>query len=274
MKTSVGIEALAVALPRRTLHLEDLARARGVDPAKYVAGLGVREMAIRSREDTVAPGRHRAPTRCARRGPGVDRCWRGNRDRRRPQQAGRLLRPGCSGCRGRGSRPARLLEERRRWSAAEDRSRGDTQRAGHLFDTSPATGADRREPTRARVAPRLPAPGAAGPRPGPERDEQHPRPTSGRWAVASGGGRKNSIEARRPSKYRRPARPGRRDGDRPLSAAVAARAAGAIAYHVPFCKGQEGPRPVAAVWTTCSAHSTRRGRSAGVGELRLQVSIR
>ena len=35
MKTSVGIEALAVALPRRTLHLEDLARARGVDPVSY-----------------------------------------------------------------------------------------------------------------------------------------------------------------------------------------------------------------------------------------------
>src|SRR5215471_9531119 len=46
MKTSVGIEALSVAVPRRTLHLEDLARARGVDPAKYIAGLGVREMAV------------------------------------------------------------------------------------------------------------------------------------------------------------------------------------------------------------------------------------
>jgi len=55
MKTAVGIEALALALPRRTLHLEDLARARGVDPAKYVAGLGVREMAITDPgEDTVA----------------------------------------------------------------------------------------------------------------------------------------------------------------------------------------------------------------------------
>ena len=55
MKTSVGIEALAVALPRRTLHLEDLARARGVDPAKYIAGLGVREMAVTDPgEDTVA----------------------------------------------------------------------------------------------------------------------------------------------------------------------------------------------------------------------------
>ena len=54
MKTSVGIEALAVALPRRTLHLEDLARA-SVDPAKYTAGLGVREMAVTDpREDTVA----------------------------------------------------------------------------------------------------------------------------------------------------------------------------------------------------------------------------
>ncbi len=55
MKTSVGIEALAVALPRRTLHLEDLARARGVDPAKYIAGLGVREMAVADPgEDTVS----------------------------------------------------------------------------------------------------------------------------------------------------------------------------------------------------------------------------
>ena len=55
MKTSVGIEALAVALPRRTLHLEDLARARRVDPAKYIAGLGVREMAVADPgEDTVA----------------------------------------------------------------------------------------------------------------------------------------------------------------------------------------------------------------------------
>jgi hydroxymethylglutaryl-CoA synthase len=55
MKTSVGIEALAVALPRRTLHLEDLARARGVEPAKYIAGLGVREMAVTDPgEDTVA----------------------------------------------------------------------------------------------------------------------------------------------------------------------------------------------------------------------------
>ncbi|HSP19389.1 MAG TPA: hydroxymethylglutaryl-CoA synthase family protein [Myxococcaceae bacterium] len=55
MKTSVGIEALAVALPRRTLHLDDLARARGVDPAKYIAGLGVREMAVADPgEDTVA----------------------------------------------------------------------------------------------------------------------------------------------------------------------------------------------------------------------------
>jgi hydroxymethylglutaryl-CoA synthase len=55
MKMSVGIEALAVALPRRALHMEDLAHARGVDPAKYVAGLGVREMAVTDPgEDTVA----------------------------------------------------------------------------------------------------------------------------------------------------------------------------------------------------------------------------
>jgi hydroxymethylglutaryl-CoA synthase len=55
MDQRVGIEALAVALPRRYLSLDDLARARGVDPDKYVVGLGAREMAIADpSEDTVA----------------------------------------------------------------------------------------------------------------------------------------------------------------------------------------------------------------------------
>ncbi|WNG49573.1 hydroxymethylglutaryl-CoA synthase [Archangium minus] len=46
MKKQVGIEALAIAVPRRYVDIEDLARARGVDPAKYTAGLGAKEMAV------------------------------------------------------------------------------------------------------------------------------------------------------------------------------------------------------------------------------------
>ncbi|QDE98102.1 hydroxymethylglutaryl-CoA synthase family protein [Myxococcus xanthus] len=55
MKKRVGIEALAVAVPSRYVDIEDLARARGVDPAKYTAGLGAQEMAVTDPgEDTVA----------------------------------------------------------------------------------------------------------------------------------------------------------------------------------------------------------------------------
>jgi hydroxymethylglutaryl-CoA synthase len=55
MNPRVGIEAMAVAVPRRYLAIEDLAAARGVDPAKYTVGLGAREMAVADPgEDTVA----------------------------------------------------------------------------------------------------------------------------------------------------------------------------------------------------------------------------
>src|SRR5687768_12685681 len=55
MKPSVGIEALAVAVPRRYLALEDLAHARGVDPGKYTQGLGALQMAVPDPgEDAVA----------------------------------------------------------------------------------------------------------------------------------------------------------------------------------------------------------------------------
>ena len=51
----VGIDAIGVAVPRRYLDLEDLARARGIDPAKYTHGLGALEMAIAEPgEDTVS----------------------------------------------------------------------------------------------------------------------------------------------------------------------------------------------------------------------------
>ena len=71
MKNRVGIEAIAVAVPRRYLAIEDLAVARGVAPAKYTVGLGAREMAVADPgEDTVAL----AATAAARllRMPGVD----------------------------------------------------------------------------------------------------------------------------------------------------------------------------------------------------------
>ncbi|MDB4935579.1 MAG: Hydroxymethylglutaryl-CoA synthase [Labilithrix sp.] len=55
MKQQVGIEAIAVAIPRRYLAIEDLAVARGVAPAKYTVGLGALEMAVADpSEDTVA----------------------------------------------------------------------------------------------------------------------------------------------------------------------------------------------------------------------------
>jgi len=51
----IGIDALAISVPRRYVDMEDLARARGVDPAKYTIGLGAREMAVAEPgEDTVA----------------------------------------------------------------------------------------------------------------------------------------------------------------------------------------------------------------------------
>jgi hydroxymethylglutaryl-CoA synthase len=55
VKVRVGIDALAIATPRRYLDITDLARARGVDPAKYTQGLGAREMAVADPgEDTVS----------------------------------------------------------------------------------------------------------------------------------------------------------------------------------------------------------------------------
>jgi hydroxymethylglutaryl-CoA synthase len=50
----VGIDAIGLALPSLALNLADLARARGVDPAKYEAGLGtVRTSVPPIDEDTV-----------------------------------------------------------------------------------------------------------------------------------------------------------------------------------------------------------------------------
>jgi hydroxymethylglutaryl-CoA synthase len=52
---SAGIDAIAIAVPRRYVDITDLAGARGVDPAKYTHGLGAREMAVADPgEDTVS----------------------------------------------------------------------------------------------------------------------------------------------------------------------------------------------------------------------------
>ena len=48
---NVGIEGIAVAIPRRFLALETLAVARGVDPAKYREGLGCYRMAVPGPEE-------------------------------------------------------------------------------------------------------------------------------------------------------------------------------------------------------------------------------
>ena len=51
----IGIDAIGIALPRRYVDMVDLAKARGVEPAKYTHGLGAREMAVAEPgEDTVA----------------------------------------------------------------------------------------------------------------------------------------------------------------------------------------------------------------------------
>jgi hydroxymethylglutaryl-CoA synthase len=53
--SSVGIDAIGVAVPRRFLDIVDLAEARGIEPAKYTQGLGAREMAVAEPgEDTVS----------------------------------------------------------------------------------------------------------------------------------------------------------------------------------------------------------------------------
>jgi hydroxymethylglutaryl-CoA synthase len=55
MKARIGIHALGLAIPRRYIDMGDLARARGVEPAKYIHGLGALEMAVAEPgEDTVA----------------------------------------------------------------------------------------------------------------------------------------------------------------------------------------------------------------------------
>ncbi len=55
MQAPIGIHALGLAVPRRYIDMEALARARGVEPAKYLEGLGAHPMSVAEPgEDTVA----------------------------------------------------------------------------------------------------------------------------------------------------------------------------------------------------------------------------
>ncbi|KYF88094.1 hydroxymethylglutaryl-CoA synthase [Sorangium cellulosum] len=47
----IGIDAIALAVPRRYVELSELAEARGVAPSKYLTGLGTRRMAIAAPEE-------------------------------------------------------------------------------------------------------------------------------------------------------------------------------------------------------------------------------
>lgn len=52
---TIGIHAIGLAIPRRYVEMDALARARGVDPAKYLHGLGAQQMSVAEPgEDTVA----------------------------------------------------------------------------------------------------------------------------------------------------------------------------------------------------------------------------
>ncbi|HEX4422364.1 MAG TPA: hydroxymethylglutaryl-CoA synthase [Kofleriaceae bacterium] len=54
-KNTLGIDAIALAVPEGYLELADLAAARGVPPGKYIEGLGVERMMVaRAQEDPVA----------------------------------------------------------------------------------------------------------------------------------------------------------------------------------------------------------------------------
>jgi len=54
-RKTIGIDAIAIAVPEGYVELSHLAEARGVAPAKYVEGLGVTRMAVaRPHEDPVA----------------------------------------------------------------------------------------------------------------------------------------------------------------------------------------------------------------------------
>ena len=51
MEEHFGIDAIAVSIPRHYIALKTLAEARGVDPAKYHEGLGVKKMAVVAPEE-------------------------------------------------------------------------------------------------------------------------------------------------------------------------------------------------------------------------------
>ena len=47
-KPKIGIEAIAYDIPEHYIDMNDLALARGVEPAKYTVGIGQTQMAVAS----------------------------------------------------------------------------------------------------------------------------------------------------------------------------------------------------------------------------------
>jgi len=54
MKSAVGISSIGVHVPEMYISVEELARLRQVDPAKYVTGLGCNKIALCSSKDDIA----------------------------------------------------------------------------------------------------------------------------------------------------------------------------------------------------------------------------
>ena len=136
----IGIDAIALAVPRRYVELSELAEARGVAPSKYLTGLGTRRMAIAAPdEDPVTLGGQRGP-------PAVP--------------ARRARAPRTSGSASWAPRPPSTT--RSRWPPSSTACSGCRARAGSSRPSTPASAAPRACSTRSTGSPR--ARPAAAPR--------------------------------------------------------------------------------------------------------------
>src|SRR5262249_7915895 len=73
MRSAIGIDAVAICVPRAYVELGELAAARGIPPEKYLHGLGVKRMAIAGPEEdpvTLAVGAARRLFATSERSPG------------------------------------------------------------------------------------------------------------------------------------------------------------------------------------------------------------
>ena len=136
---TIGIDAIALSVPRGHVDLTDLASARGVPASKYLDGLGTHRMAVaapgrgpRSRWPPTPPA---APSPSPGGDPGGDRdVHRGHRDGRRSRRARGRLPP-------RPARPALGLPRLRDQARLLRRHRRPLQRRSTGSPPAPPTGA-------------------------------------------------------------------------------------------------------------------------------------